>query len=169
MEASVNLSRRNFFRARSSARRFLRPPWALAESSFVSACTRCNACIEACPAQIVVAGDGGFPEIDFQRGECSFCRACLEACIPAALRMQDGARPWCNLAVIGETCLTRENVVCRSCGDLCAAGAIRFRPQLGQAARPEIDPALCTGCGACVAPCPPRAVRVAATNPGAPT
>ena len=169
METSVNLSRRNFFRAKTSARRFLRPPWAMPEAGFLAACTRCDACIGACPTQVVVRGDGGFPEIDFLRGECTFCRACLDACTPAALQAPANTLPWHYVAVIEETCLAWDNVVCRTCGDLCEAGAIRFRPQLGQAARPEIDLTLCTGCGACVAPCPSRAVRVTAANPGAMT
>lgn len=164
MEASVNLSRRGFFRARTSARHFLRPPWAQPGAGFLAACTRCNACVDVCPTKIVVRGDGGFPEIDFLRGECSFCRECLGACAPQALRDQTDGRAWHNVAVIAETCLAWDNVVCRSCGDICEAGAIRFHPQVGQAARPAVDLSICTGCGACVAPCPNRAVRITAEN-----
>ncbi|MDI6748335.1 MAG: ferredoxin-type protein NapF [Rhodocyclaceae bacterium] len=167
MDAPVNLSRRSFFRARSLVRHCLRPPWAQAEAVFLATCTRCDACIDVCPSRIVVRGDGGFPEVDFLRGEheCSFCRACVDACAPKALHDRSGGVAWQYVAAIGASCLARDGVVCRSCGDICQPGAIRFRPQVGQAARPEVDLSICTGCGACVAPCPSRAVRITAEHP----
>lgn len=57
--------------------------------------------------------------------------------------------------------MARGNVVCRTCGDACEAAAIRFRPRLGGAALPEVDGEKCTGCGACVAPCPAAAITLA--------
>lgn len=59
---------------------------------------------------------------------------------------------------ITNRCLAYGNVVCRSCGEACEAGAIAFRPRLGGAAVPEIDLGKCTECGACVAPCPAKAI-----------
>ena len=38
--------------------------------------------------------------------------------------------------------------------------AIRFSPRLGGPPRPEILDDRCTGCGACVRPCPVAALRV---------
>lgn len=61
---------------------------------------------------------------------------------------------------IAGSCIAFGNAVCRSCGDACAAGAIRFRPRLGGAAVPEVDAAKCTACGACVAPCPVAAITL---------
>jgi ferredoxin-type protein NapF len=69
----VDASRRGFFRGRPRPKAEIRPPWALAESLFTDCCTRCNDCIDACPEQIIVIGDGGYPTIDFKRGECTFC------------------------------------------------------------------------------------------------
>ena len=54
-----------------------RPPWALNEFLFVDQCTRCNECITACEEEIIIRADGGFPEIDFNRGECTFCELCF--------------------------------------------------------------------------------------------
>jgi len=156
------LSRRNFLRGRFSARGpLLRPPWAVAEADFSHLCTRCGDCSAACPTRIIAAGDGGYPTLDFGRGECSFCAACVAACPSGALQRQAAQSPWSLRATIGDSCLARRRVECRVCGDLCAAAAIRFLPAPGGPSLPLLDAACCTGCGACVAPCPVRAIVVA--------
>jgi ferredoxin len=75
---------------------------------------------------------------------------------PASRRRWSGARypAWPYKAVIGPTCLPNKGVECRVCGDFCDARAIRFAPRIGGSPLPEIDTEKCTGCGACVAPCP---------------
>ena len=138
----------------------MRPPWALAEADFIDRCTRCNDCLNACPTRILKAGDGGYPSVDFSAGECTFCGDCLAACQPQALQRHDGQPAWPYKAVIGDTCLPRQGVECRVCGDFCDSRAIRFQPRLGGSPLPELDPEKCTGCGACVAPCPTVAIRV---------
>lgn len=50
------------------------------------------------------------------------------------------------------------NVVCRSCGDVCEAAAIRFSPRVLGAALPEVLAERCTGCGDCVSACPAAAI-----------
>ncbi|HEX6362524.1 MAG TPA: 4Fe-4S dicluster domain-containing protein [Albitalea sp.] len=62
---------------------------------------------------------------------------------------------------IGSACLAQRGVECRICGEACATGAIRFRPQAGGASRPVLDLARCSACGDCVRPCPVGAVSVA--------
>ena len=59
---------------------------------------------------------------------------------------------------ISSTCLAARRIECRVCGELCEAGAIRFRPTLGSVAQPVLDATTCTGCGDCVAPCPVGAI-----------
>ncbi|MPN29793.1 hypothetical protein SDC9_177246 [bioreactor metagenome] len=81
----VDLSRRAFFRGRPRPRTEMRPPWALAEGDFIDRCTRCNDCVSACPTHILLAGDGGYPTIDFRAGECTFCSDCVASCQPQAL------------------------------------------------------------------------------------
>ena len=138
----------------------LRPPWALAEAQFVSTCTRCADCVPACPQGIVARGDGGYPEVRFDARECTFCGKCVEACLPGALKQSAHASPWDLVAEVGKGCLAHQGVECRVCGERCEVSAIRFRPALGGIAKPEIDIDRCTGCGACVAPCPVAAVAV---------
>lgn len=158
----VDAARRAFFRGRPRPGTEIRPPWALAETQFSDRCTRCNDCLSACPEQIIVAGDGGFPIVDFRRGECIFCGECVSACQPRALTRREDQPPWPYKAAIGPVCLPNNGVECRVCGDYCDARAIRFAPRVGGSPLPEIDTAGCTGCGACVAPCPVAAITVRA-------
>lgn len=161
----VDLSRRAFFRGRPRPRIEKRPPWALTESEFIDHCTRCNDCIKACPTHILVVGDGGYPTVDFREGECTFCGDCVTACQPKALLRTEGQPAWPYKAVIGEDCLPRQGVECRVCGDFCDARAIRFPPRQGGSPLPEVDTEKCTGCGACVAPCPTVAVTISLPTP----
>lgn len=156
----MGVSRRALFRGRETS---LRPPWALVEDRFVETCTRCSDCIRACPESILTAGGGGFPIVDFERGACTFCGACLDACDAGALVSNPEAShssPWKILIEIGPACLADRGVECRVCGEVCDVRAIRFQPRLGAPPRPSLDPALCTGCGACVGACPADAVQV---------
>lgn len=158
----VSISRRGFLRGVGKVRpALIRPPWALVEQAFVASCTRCEACIEHCPQGILIHGDGGFPQVDFSRGECTFCAECLVGCEPAALqRTSVDQLPWQLQVDIGSNCLAMNGVECRVCGENCPETAIRFRPRLGGVALPELDAQCCSACGACVAPCPSGAISI---------
>lgn len=158
----MSTSRRGFLKGRfSSDADMQRPPWAIPDGAFEDACTRCGDCLKACPPAILVAAAGGYPAVDFSRGECSFCGDCVSACKPRALQRDDaGAVPWRLKAVIGDACLARRGVECRVCGEVCGAAAIRFRPSRGGVAQPQFDAACCTGCGGCLAPCPAGAIAM---------
>lgn len=154
-------SRRNFLRGHFSVREApLRPPWALAENDFLHACTRCGDCALACPTQVITDRDSGYPMINFAAGECTFCGDCVIACTKGALKRADGQSPWSAQAAIGEQCLAQRRIECRICGDQCEAVAIRFPLRPGGVSVPVLDDTRCTGCGACVAPCPVNAVSV---------
>lgn len=155
----TRVSRRDFLRGRRRPRALFRPPWAGDEALFSSLCSRCDACIPACPEGIVYRGDGGYPELEFGDGGCSFCRECLRACETGAL-VDDGGRPWSWLASIGEQCLATRGITCRSCGDACQAAAIRFRPVLGGRSEVELDPHRCNGCGDCIRVCPEGVIEL---------
>lgn len=159
------ISRRDFLSGVLSRRKTtapIRPPWALTESDFLSACTGCGDCTRACPTGIIVEVDKR-PQLDFAKGECTFCADCVHACQHGALQRPEGdieGRPWHIVADISGQCLAHANIVCRSCGDACVSSAIRFQPRMGAAALPEVDAEKCTGCGACVAACPQTAIRM---------
>ena len=157
----ARMTRAQFLSGDWGARRpSVRPPWALAEDDFVARCTRCGDCLGACPTKILEKGRGGFPLVNFARGECTFCGKCVDACKPAALARREGTAPWTLKARIGDACLALQGVVCRSCGDRCQARAIRFRLAPGGVSRPALDGEACTGCGACVAVCPVDAITM---------
>lgn len=157
---STRLNRRQFLRIGPDHAAVLRPPRAISEAAFRDRCTRCGDCIDACPEAILLAeGANGYPRVDFGRSACSFCDDCVRACPTSALNPA-AAAPWRIRAVIGPSCLAARQVVCVTCGEQCEAAAIRFPPRIGSVAPPEINIEACTGCGACVAPCPAAAIEV---------
>lgn len=161
--AGINPARRQFLRGDLKLRREpVRPPWALPEGRFTAVCTRCNDCVEACDERLITVGSGGFPQVDFQSGGCTFCGDCVAACKPKALagETQNPAAAWTLIPEVNAQCLAANGVVCRTCGDLCEARAIRFRLEVGGRASPRIDQDRCTGCGFCIEPCPVQAIRM---------
>jgi ferredoxin-type protein NapF len=68
------------------------------------------------------------------------------------------------IATISDACLARHGVACQSCRDACPQDAIRFRPRAGGPFLPEVNEALCNGCGVCMEPCPAGAIMVAASQ-----
>jgi ferredoxin-type protein NapF len=150
-------------RSRRSAQRAAdpwRPPWAA--DVFEDACTRCGACLEACPEGILVNGDGGFPEVDITQGsgECTFCRACVDACPEPAFDDPDTTRPWDWVARIEAGCLATNGIACQTCGDACDYDAIPFAPEESGPPVPWLKADSCTGCGACVAACPAQVIKL---------
>jgi ferredoxin-type protein NapF len=158
--SAPDLARRSLLRGRAPSPPPVRPPWARLDA-FEDLCTRCRKCAAACPEQIVVRGDGGFPALDFSRGECTFCGACADAC-PEPLFKRRAAVPWQARAVIDDKCLAARGIVCRTCRDECPADAVTFELAPGRVAQPRVQLDRCTGCGACVATCPADAIKIAA-------
>ncbi|TAA47184.1 ferredoxin-type protein NapF [Corallincola spongiicola] len=158
---TVNLARRALFRQSERLSQPLRPPWGQAEHLFTDLCTRCSDCLDACPTGLIKIGSGGFPEVDFSAAECTFCGDCVDACQTDALSRQEDQQAWDYRAEVQEdSCLSLQGVFCRSCSDPCDSRAITFRLHVGGKAQPEIDLQACTGCGACVAPCPASAIVI---------
>jgi len=161
----MDVSRRRFLGVRAPGAAVFRPPWSAPEALFATLCSRCDDCVKACPTGVLVRGEGGYPMADFAAAACTFCGDCARACATGAIGRDLQQAPWAFGVAIGDGCLAARQVECRVCGEACDAGAIRFRPRVGGPARPEVDEAGCTGCGACIAPCPVGAVTRRALEP----
>lgn len=162
----VALARRDVLRgrlAKPTADIVVRPPHAVTEAHFAALCDGCALCAPACPETVIRLDVTRQPVLAFEHGECTFCAACTDVCPTGALDRAD-ARPWTAKAVIAGRCLAVGGVHCRTCGDACPTSAIRFVPRADGRFLPAIAIDLCTGCGACVAPCPVEAVTVKASS-----
>lgn len=159
------ISRRQFLRGDIQDRYApIRPPWALGETDFVARCDRCGDCIDACHENVLKAGSGRYPEVDFSMDACAFCGDCVRACTRGALGPDTEQPPWMLSLAIHDNCLARNGTECRVCGEQCEFAAIRFIPVLRSVPRPHLEAGQCTGCGACVGPCPAGAISLSANN-----
>lgn len=150
--------RRSFFLGRRATAP-VRPPWST-EAAILSACTSCGDCVASCPSNIIEMGAGNYPEVRLDKAECTFCGRCAEVCRADVFDLT--RKPFRHTVAIGESCLSKAGIECRSCQDACPETAIRFRPRLGRPAEPVLQADMCNGCGACLAPCPVNAISVVA-------
>lgn len=156
MERSAAISRRSFLTGSTHpepAPAHPLPPGVTPAS--VEACTGCGDCITACPENILDIRQGRVA-VDFDRGECTFCDACADICEEPVFA--DAPREMAHAVVIGDGCLAKAGIACMTCRDACPEQAIAMRPRMGGPFLPELSPADCTGCGACIAPCPVSAI-----------
>ena len=161
---------------------FLRPPGALDELAFLTACTRCDRCLEACPqdALLRVPPSGGLalgtPQLVPLATPCFLCEdlPCVRACPEGALRWPRTAGPSGEIqegpsavrigtARIRESrCLTwpREGEAaepCHACLGRCPypGSALDLVPtEPDGIPHPVVNPEACTGCGLCEFVCP---------------
>jgi len=161
-------------RARKKAARWIRPPYAIRELDFLLACTRCGACIEACPHGTIFplpvrqgAEVVNTPALDLLNHACHLCAdwPCVAACEPRALQPpaveEDQPLPLPRLAYANidpAVCLPYSGPECGACRAACPLdGAL-----LWQLEKPQIDASRCTGCGLCREACitSPKAISV---------
>lgn len=166
--STISGSRRALFARFRGGPEQIRPPWSRPETEFTEACTLCDACIGACPTGLLTKGHAGYPIADFARASCTLCGACADACKSSCFVARD-LTPWSLKASIGSVCIEPKGVVCRICEESCPSAAITFKPKLGGGAVPQVDQSRCTGCGACVHPCPVKAIVMAAPSKETPT
>lgn len=150
----------------SPTRNYLRPPGAVAEQDFLSACQRCGKCIEVCPAHCIfaVSDDGpaaGTPVIDPDKAPCVVCEGlkCTHVCPSGALLplLDPRGIHMGTAEVYRALCVRSHGEACTLCVERCPIGsaAIRFDDD----GPPEVLSG-CVGCGVCQFYCPtaPKAI-----------
>lgn len=151
----------------------VRPPGALPEDDFQSACVRCGLCVRDCPYDILALadlGDGpahGTPYFTARTGPCEMCEdiPCRKACPTGALdpALEDIADARMGLAVLinRETCLNLQGLRCDVCYRVCPlideAITLERRHNERTGAHAILEPVVhsdaCTGCGKCERSC----------------
>jgi ferredoxin-type protein NapG len=151
----------------------LRPPGALAELDFLSACVRCGLCVQACPYDTLhTAGYSdsvapGTPFFTARTVPCEMCEdiPCAKACPTGALDkgLNDikATRMGAAVLVGHETCLNVQGLRCDVCYRVCPAldEAITLErhhnERTGKHAMfiPTVHTDHCTGCGKCEKAC----------------
>ncbi len=134
-----------------------RPPHAVAESKFVTGCTKCDACIQACPTHAIFRtpdSEGmlsGLPMIDADSQPCIMCEdlPCVPVCEPSVLSF-DAPLAMGVAKIDSISCLAFRGTVCSVCVERCPVeDAITMK-----AGRPKINAEVCTACGVCLYVCP---------------
>lgn len=159
--------------ARGKPAEATRPPGALPEADFLSACLRCGLCVRDCPydtLDLARWGEGvgvGTPRFYARKVACEMCEdiPCVKACPSGAL---DPALTDINQAKMGlailfdhESCLNYLGLRCDTCYRVCPAidKAITLEnihnPRSDRHAMllPTVHSEFCTGCGKCENAC----------------
>ncbi|WP_181704806.1 ferredoxin-type protein NapG [Chthonobacter rhizosphaerae] len=148
----------------------LRPPGALPEDDFLSACVRCGLCVQACPydtLHLATLGDPaplGTPFFLARDTPCAMCRdiPCTRACPTGALDagLTDIREADMGVAVLvgHETCLNYKGMTCSICHRVCPIRdeAITLERQTIDGRSlviPTVHSDRCTGCGTCEKHC----------------
>lgn len=152
---------------------WLRPPGAIEESAFVTACTHCDKCFAACPHGAIkpLGNDGaatGSPVIIPQETPCYLCDpvVCSYVCPEGAIEPITTADISIGVAVVkNETCFAALGMdpSCNYCFDRCPLKdkAIKFN------GGPIIQEESCTGCGICAYYCVsnPKSIIISPSKP----
>jgi len=139
----------------------LRPPGAISEKRFLQACTRCDACIHACPKDAIKRAPkkmgfliSGTPYIEPLKSPCVMCDTlpCIAACPDQAL-LPVAAPAEVNMgyAILDKKkCQAYGDGFCQQCVIDCPIpGAITQTAD----GKPVFHKNVCTGCGVCVRSC----------------
>ena len=151
------------------SRTSIRPPFALNEFEFLLHCTRCGACVDACPNEVIHLYDNSesialqqTPYLDLDQNACLLCHdwPCAVACPTLAISNTDTLiidtstlRVFPKLAHIQldtQRCLPYLGPECGACRGSCPLpDALVFDTM----EKPHINTEQCTGCGQCVHAC----------------
>ncbi len=152
----------------------LRPPGALPESQFLSACARCFKCGNACPNGCIQfhgldagLGKAFTPYIKARERACTLCGECARVCPTDALTPFEVSREgWLDGVNMGTArvnksmCFSFNGRTCGACYRACPLAGTAMK--IGIFETPLLQPENCVGCGLCEQVCLhlPQAIRV---------
>ena len=151
-------------RVSERSKHWIRPPYAIPELEFLLACTRCGACNEACPHNVIFplaarlgADVVNTPALDLLKKGCHLCEdwPCVKACETGALVIkyendkQEVVEKFANAIIDESLCLPFSGPECGACIYACKIEGVL---QLVQE-KPVINQQLCVGCGLCREAC----------------
>lgn len=145
------------------------PPGAGNFDRFTELCTSCHLCVAKCPAQVIKPsfldyGIGGMmqPMMNFDHQFCNYdCTICSEVCPTHALAPLTKEEKHHNqMGVVQlylENCIVyTDETSCGACSEHCPTQAVHMVPYKDSLTIPEIDQAICVGCGGCEYVCPAK-------------
>ena len=154
-------------RASERSKSWIRPPYAIPELDFLLACSRCNACIEACPHNVIFplaarlgADVVNTPALDLLSRGCHLCEdwPCISVCETKALTrvIADNSdsgyavlEKFANAKIDENLCLPFSGPECGACISACPIeGALCLEQE-----KPVITDELCVGCAQCREAC----------------
>ena len=151
----------------------IRPPGALPEKDFLSACIRCGLCVRDCPYDILFLGQlgddipSGSPYFIARTGPCEMCEdiPCVAACPTNALDHSlteiNDARMGLAVVVDQENCIAFQGLRCEVCFNVCPIRGKAITLDMQHNVRsgkhalfiPVVHSDACTGCGLCEKAC----------------
>ncbi|WP_319826424.1 ferredoxin-type protein NapG [Thalassovita sp.] len=160
--------------ARALPAQALRPPGALDEADFLSACIRCGLCVRGCPYDTLVLAElgvdapaTGTPYFTARKVPCEMCDdiPCVVACPTGALDKSltniDDAKMGVAVLIDEEHCLNALGLRCDVCYRVCPVIDEAITLEQSHNARsghhaifmPTVHADKCTGCGKCEKSC----------------
>ena len=146
------------------------PPGVGSIENLQAKCTACNLCISKCPTQVLQPAIWEYglqgimqPTLKFDKGYCLYdCTLCGEVCPTGAIellgREQKKMTRLGHAVFLKDRCvITTDNRECGNCAEHCPAEAIKMvRSAVDRKKYPQIEKALCIGCGKCEYLCPAK-------------